>query len=456
MTKGEFKRAMQCGLGRCRIELETAKHIGKYRDVVLWGCLHDLSYDAQCEGTRAKYIYSLVSCFEDDDYFEPPVIKAFLKIRPSYEWIFEHFCELLCCFAESGRGDSYRALKLKYEELYKRLMNERRPKKGSNHARDNLNYLCVRLMSLGDIETFLKIAEDIGKLFVEKSEWYSGFDFEYFYTYALEKFGERKLVKRLEHEMKFSASIERFYVEMKKEVVKRIPMVRIPSSLTADVLIESARTNEEMPIGLRWRNTMNPDREEMIKLAQIALEEPDVRSKIAMLQVFFSHSIPFPLNPEPLIVYSKSEDKRLRDTALQVLGSVRNEMVREFALELLRADKDIEYAVYMLISNYEDGDGELLLSALKKLPVGYDKGNWHMIFSEIIKMFDLDVCPNPPYAILNYIYEQTLCSGCRYKAVRIMGRRRLLTDGLLTECLYDSNEDIRNYAKRCMKRRNLV
>ena len=50
MTKKEFKRAMQCGLGRCIQELQTTREPEKYKDAVLWACTHESAYDAQCEG----------------------------------------------------------------------------------------------------------------------------------------------------------------------------------------------------------------------------------------------------------------------------------------------------------------------------------------------------------------------------------------------------------------------
>lgn len=36
------------GLGRCVLELESTEDTEWYREVVLWGCTHDLSYDTQC------------------------------------------------------------------------------------------------------------------------------------------------------------------------------------------------------------------------------------------------------------------------------------------------------------------------------------------------------------------------------------------------------------------------
>lgn len=42
MTKKEFKEAMTRGLGRCILELDHTEDVEKYREIVLWGCAHDL------------------------------------------------------------------------------------------------------------------------------------------------------------------------------------------------------------------------------------------------------------------------------------------------------------------------------------------------------------------------------------------------------------------------------
>ena len=86
MTKKEFKRAMQCGLGRCIQELKTCDNIEKYRDIVLWGCTHNLAYDAQCEGTRSYYLYKLAKCYPDVDFFVDAVIPYFYKSIAQSDW----------------------------------------------------------------------------------------------------------------------------------------------------------------------------------------------------------------------------------------------------------------------------------------------------------------------------------------------------------------------------------
>ena len=63
MTKKEFKEAMLRGLGRCVIAVQNEPE--KYRDMILWACKRNFAYDAQIEGTRSWYVYTMVNCYAD-------------------------------------------------------------------------------------------------------------------------------------------------------------------------------------------------------------------------------------------------------------------------------------------------------------------------------------------------------------------------------------------------------
>ncbi len=63
MTKKRFREAMMRGLGRCVLELDHTEDVEKYREIVMWGCTHNLSYDTQCEGTRAWYLRELIRMY---------------------------------------------------------------------------------------------------------------------------------------------------------------------------------------------------------------------------------------------------------------------------------------------------------------------------------------------------------------------------------------------------------
>ena len=159
---------MQQGLGRCVLVLQSAERIDKYKEIVLWGCLHNLAYDTQSEGTRASYMYELTTYFNDEDFFLAPCIEAFEKVPRRSDWLFSHFAELLRRFAENGNERAALALKQKYDYLLAVLLNKRRC--GSyDFERDNFERVCITLSSLGGTDILLKIAADMGMLFKKKS-----------------------------------------------------------------------------------------------------------------------------------------------------------------------------------------------------------------------------------------------------------------------------------------------
>ena len=101
MNKKDFKTCMQQGRGLCHLTLKNETDIEKYKDIVLWGCLHNLGYDTQCEGTRAEYVYELTTFFHDEEYFVRPIIEAFSTLASDRDALFQHFNKLLSLFAEN-------------------------------------------------------------------------------------------------------------------------------------------------------------------------------------------------------------------------------------------------------------------------------------------------------------------------------------------------------------------
>ena len=76
----------------------------------------------------------------------------------------------------------------------------------------------------------------------------------------------------------------------------------------------------------------------------------------------------------------------------------------------------------------------------------------HLAYYSARDVFDLKTVRKSK-DLLRYLYEVTFCSECRRYNLQAMAARRMLTDDLLRECLYDCNEDTRRYAARLLKRR---
>ena len=101
-------------------------------------------------------------------------------------------------------------------------------------------------------------------------------------------------------------------------------------------------------------------------------------------------------------------------------------------------------ALKMLLQNYTPDDKELLLRAFYALEVEYEgECDWHGIGYKI-----LDIYANGkelPKEFLLYIYNTTLCSCCRFTAIRELDKRQWLTPDIIEECRYDSNKNITEY-----------
>lgn len=52
------------------LELQSCDNPERYREVVLYGCLHNTTYDAQCEGDRGWYMYQEIKLIDDKEAFE--------------------------------------------------------------------------------------------------------------------------------------------------------------------------------------------------------------------------------------------------------------------------------------------------------------------------------------------------------------------------------------------------
>ena len=446
MNKKDFKKYMQQGLGRCILVLQSSQNIEKYKETVLWGCLHNLSYDTQCEGTRASYIYEMTTYFNDEDYFLIPCIGAFEKISRRSHWLFSHYTELLRRFAQNGNKRAELALKQKYDYLLSVLLTKR-SFCSYDFERDNFECICITLSSFGNIDILLKIANDMGMLF-KKNPHYNGSDFDWFCSSMDDGIGEKRLNNLLKREAKKSENVACFYDNYLKVIEELKSTVKTPTEglCAEDIKSEVDLTGAVNPSS-RVRFSRRTNEDEKLKLAQKIIDEQNFDKKAEMLSSFAFRDESFPLSHEIIIEYSKSSHERLRETAFDILTNCQSCTVRKFALQLLEAGEYKAQAIQMLLCNYTSADKELLLSELAKIKVSYNNEfDWHAIGSKILMVCDQKI--KLPKEFFLYVYETTLCSYCRENAVRALAKHHWLTRDIIEECRYDSNYDISQYINR--------
>lgn len=438
MKVSEFKKYMQFGLGRCFIALSGCQNREKYRKTVLYGCLHRLTYDEQSEGTRAEFIYSLCSLYDDSKYFCNAIIRKIENISAA-NTDFNHLCDLLCEFAKGGNEEARLELESKYTILYAALLTPRKIKR-YDFERDAFERLANCLVAIDGLPAFLNCAKDMGNLFSVNSN-YDGWDFEWFYESFCDRFGKAETEGLLSEEAKNSAAIKKFFADMQavREMAERRndrPADHVPAAEEIYNLFESGKA-ERIDF---WRFGRLADDGQKRILAEKLVHESDEDKQAALLQAFSRRG--FPRGVGGLADFLKNANRNLRAALIEVFEETKDPQVHDIAVNFIKTDEEFLAGVKMLILNYTQADELLLLAALKKLQAGKaDKDDLHGIFMKITDGFEEGI--SLPKEALKFVYENSFCACCRKEAVKAMVKLGWLTDEIKAECAYDSNRDIR-------------
>ena len=462
MTKKEFKRTVQCGLGRCVQELQTTQNLEKYRDIVLWACTHESAYDAQCEGPKSRHLYEMVKCFPDRQPFVEAAAVYFDKNIFDYGWGFSYACCFLELAAQDGNLYAAGILKKYFGMMYEMLKHPNR------HISEdipplcyNFSVLCISVVRLAHTEDewekrYFKVMEELGFLFLKNPRlcyWH----FETFQWYGEDKCGKANIRRRIKEKAKNNRGIQSYLSSMEKqeEYWKNEgdePRRKKQEALTADNIYhnlkEGGRVGRTVPIMAASMMLKKGKTEEVRELTAYYQKETDLSLRSQLLRLLEKGKCPEFLDAKTVIRDSRSEDECLRENAFLALQSVRDKKVHDYAIELLDRKERTEDVICLLANNYQKEDHDILVSLVTSLPVTYKENiSWHGPFMAILDMFKRGGSKHLPKELLPYIYENTLCSCCRFSAVREMSRRRMLTEDIIRECLYDSYEDTREFAK---------
>ena len=297
--------------------------------------------------------------------------------------------------------------------------------------------------SLCGFSFFCKICKDMGKLFIHNKVA----DFSWFYCNAESKFGKKRvqtfLTKKALKEDEYVIFYNTVCLENEKNNNHTL------KEEMAEKLIEKVRKGTDgLKNRLRLRNTKNSQQCKF--LAEMIKSTSDENRKAELLQCFCEEC---PIENEKLIRYYQKGSVALKREILRILSERRGSGLREFAIGVLQEDCINGNVVCLLLNNYLPGDEKILFSALTKLKIDYkDSENWHGAFSAVM-VADLKKIPVPK-EVYYFIYENSLCSFCRQSALRRLARKSWITEDVLTECLYDSDYEIRSWAEKRVKRKS--
>lgn len=431
MTKKEFKAAMLRGLGRCVTAVQQEPE--KYRELVLWACGRDISYDTQSEGTRAWYVYTMACGYPDREPFVRAAADALKKYRPRGGWDLLHLSELLVWFAGDGDTLARQAVEEKYQEILAGMFARKRRPNRVFHELSDLEQLGLVLAQ--DSASAIRIAGDFGRLYREKKYMLDG-DFCWF-------FGSRgdRYQKSLERAAKKDGNIALFLERERADIAAQEEHWKQRKTLPPETYTGIRLS--------RWLEKKAPP-ETVERYAAAYRQEQEPEKRALALNAF--HFCPYPGDPQPVIEDTGSSCAQLQREAWRALENLRHPAVRDFALKNVEKGIRTPENFALLVTNYEPRDASLLETLLRELIAAKDWDGVHAAGMDIYRAFYSDIRIPHPKHLLPLLYEFNPCSFCRESAIAYMGKHRMLTKEILEECLHDSNYDIRSYAAKRLKR----
>lgn len=430
MTKKEFKEAMLRGLGRCVIVVRQEPE--KYRDLVLWACKRNFAYDAQSEGTRSWYTYTMANAYPDKETFIHAAAEALKKHRPNGSWDLLHLSEILMFFADDGYESAGQALEEKYQETLATMCAQKRRPNRVFHELTDLEQLGLVLTV--DSASFLRVARNFGRLYREKSYMEDG-DFAWFFSCKGDRY-RRTMVRAarkdedvacfLQRESADIAAREELWVQRKASFPDGLTGVRLSCWLA---------------------NKADQETVEQYALAYRGQTQSELRAKA--LSAFFS--CPYPDDPYSIIQDSQSSCEELQNAAWRALKNIRHPVVREFALNNVGKGIRTPENFALLATNNMPGDGKMMEGLLRELITQKDWDGLHAAGMDVYRAFREESGIPHLKHLLPILYEYNPCSFCRESALVYMSKHRMLTKEMLEECQFDSNDDIRKMAAKRLK-----
>ena len=431
MTKKEFKAAMLRGLGRCVSAVQMNPE--KYRDIVLWACKKDFAYDAQSEATRSWYVYAMACAYPDKETFIDAAAEALRKYRSCCGWDLLHLSEILMFFASDGYGSAGQALEAKYQEVLAAMFARKRRPSRVFHEISDLEQLGLVLTI--DLASFLRVAKDFGKLYRERSYMEDG-DFAWFFASKGERY--RKTLEQVaEKDEDIACFLRREQAFIEKMEKNREQRKSLPPKELGGVELS------------RWL-AKKADQETVMQHVHAYLEQSQPELRAQALEAF--RCCPYPDDPLPILDDTRSDCEKLRDVALTVLENVRHPVVRSFALDQIANGIRSPENFALLVTNYKPEDGPLLEELLRDMIAAKDWDSVHSAGMDIFRTFYKGRGIPHPKHLLPLLYEYDPCSFCRESVIQYMSKHRMLTKKMLEECLFDSNEDIRRFAAKRLKK----
>ncbi|NHZ79673.1 hypothetical protein F2P44_10335 [Massilia sp. CCM 8695] len=404
-------------------------------DLVLAACLENQTYDRQCEGSRAVWIYSLFKGTPAHPRFAAAILAAMISSTDDYDG--DQQRELASLMGRDGDLEAAAALRAFVW--------------GQAFSADRV--LGARpIRNLDGLPAIVEIARRLGKVLQQDPEaWVDPLDYLVDDPFPFDEvFAELKRV---------AACDEAVAAYVAKEEAERIASSNRPDWSKEDPAASARRRGDafmqDNPLDtiLAAATSKSGGRGRFMQFGRWASEddlnrildrlriesEPEACEKL--LWAFRRRQLP--RLDECVWALACHSAADVRNAAAVALSHTSDPRVRELALERVGApgfSSDYAEELDLFKNNYQPGDETLILAALERQTVDGDEAHY-------LGTCAIDICnsaDSPALAgVAEWVYRTNPCAICRRRAVEKLQEWHRLPPHIAAECRFDALEDLR-------------
>ena len=407
----QFWRSAQLGTGRALLIMRQNPKMD-FSGEIIHLATHNPAYDPQCEGTRARYVFSLV---KEGGLFDP-VAQVLLETIPKVDldsWDANHQVELAWLLVDEG----YESLRRAIYERYSRSSPE-----------EGFWVLEREIVHHDGLEGLLVVAEKNALMLRQNPQATPDF---WIYSQALEK-SLVKIQEAAERKPEIKLFLDSYH-EYKEQEEKKKNEGRQEGPDFYEVVVQfihSEPATRRYSVPRRWIRKLS--HEQLVLLARHFLETEDEKQRHLYLTIFSKRR--FPLGLEPLLQLLRKPLEKNDWSLLESLAHFSAPEVRSLAMESLKKDSRIIFW-NLLKHNYREGDGAVLAERIKSFRSPYKIHDAAGSCIEIYEERQTQDCREPLLAL----YEKCPCSICRSRIVGLLRKSGVCSPEIEAEFPFDTD-----------------
>lgn len=412
-----YESWLRKGLGRA-VTFVAQNREAPYRNAVLHACLHNITYDAQCEEGRGEYLWMLIEHSGDCKFFRDAVLQHLMQASQESEYDWPQIFYVAQQFATEGDSEMRQAMYSAFDLL-------RFSEAGASSA--------TSLIHLDPLEGFVFAIDRFDTSSSEDDWWMMGS----LITDLEDRVGKTEAERLIASAVGTHTSVENVIGAYRRHEEEQRQVSQRSDSEQLDLQALRNMPGDRSWAGRFRRWALKATSDELSAATKQLLWDEDPEKVWGCLRAF-AHR-PFPGDLRRLLELCDSYHDRVRRAAVVALSKIRDPLVRAHGLMLLQSNERFTDGIELLESNYDESDFPILNQAVTRSSTPEEIHGIGMTVRHIVKN---DVRPELEPVLL-LLYEAGPCSLCRTEFVEALIKLERLPESIRDECRFDAEPDTR-------------